>query len=200
MARMNGKEVNLVSTKNLELNKTVNGIEGDGSTFVMNSDSLEDIAKQETITKYNDKVNEYVDKFNKHAAILEEYRKEINKDLDKLEIKPLYEGILIKPYAENPFQQIKKEGAIIVDLGGQKPIYKSHEDGEYHEEKQFVIVGLVVEVGPTTRYIKEGDVVMWRQPSETPVPFFKQGLILVNEHSILTTINQGLEERFSKGE
>ena len=35
--------------------------------------------------------------------------KEINKDLDKLEIKPLYEGILIKPYAENPFQQIKKE-------------------------------------------------------------------------------------------
>ena len=41
---------------------------------------------------------------------------------------------------------------------------------------------------------------MWRQPSETPVPFFKQGLILVNEHSILTTINQGLEERFSKGE
>ena len=87
---------------------------------------------------------------------------EINKDLDKLEIKPLYEGILIKPYAENPFQQIKKEGAIIVDLGGQKPIYKSHEDGEYHEEKQFVKVGLVVEVGPTTRYIKEGDVVMWR--------------------------------------
>lgn len=200
MARMNGKEVNLVSTKNLELNKTVNGIEGDGSTFAMNSDSLEDIAKQEAIAKYNDKVNEYVDKFNKHTAILEEYRKEINKDLDKLEIKPLYEGILIKPYAENPFQQIKKEGAIIVDLGGQKPIYKSHEDGEYHEEKQFVKVGLVVEVGPTTRYIKEGDVVMWRQPSETPVPFFKQGLILVNEHSILTTINQGLEERFSKGE
>ena len=39
---------------------------------------------------------------------------------------------------------------------------------------------------------------MWRKPSETPVPFYKQGYVLVNEHSIMTTVNEGLAERFNK--
>ena len=37
---------------------------------------------------------------------------------------------------------------------------------------------------------------MWRRPSEVPVPFFKQNLVLVNEHSIMTAVNQGLNDRF----
>ena len=37
---------------------------------------------------------------------------------------------------------------------------------------------------------------MWRKPSETPVPFYKQGLVLVNEHSIMITVNVGLADRF----
>jgi hypothetical protein len=196
--RINGKEVNNVNTKNLELNKVVNGVEGDGTTFVMNTSSIEDLSKQEAISKYNDQVSNYIDKLDKHANLLDQYSKEISKDLNRLEIKPLYEGILIKPYAENPFQQIKKEGAIIVDLGGQKPVYKSHEDGEFHEEESFIHVGLVIEIGPTCKFIKEGDVVMWRKVSETPVPFFKQGLVLVNEHSILTTVNKELDLRFAQ--
>ena len=39
---------------------------------------------------------------------------------------------------------------------------------------------------------------MWRKPSETPVPFYKQGLVLVNEHSIMVAINEGLTERYGK--
>jgi hypothetical protein len=37
---------------------------------------------------------------------------------------------------------------------------------------------------------------MWRKVSETPVPFYKQGLLLVNENSIMCVVNQGLTERF----
>ena len=77
-----------------------------------------------------------------------------------------------------------------------KPTYKSNEDGQYHEEESFIRVGLVIDAGPTTKYLKEGDVVMWRRPSEVPVPFFKQNLVLVNEHSIMTAVNQGLNDRF----
>jgi hypothetical protein len=51
-------------------------------------------------------------------------------------------------------------------------------------------------VGPAVKYVKDGDIVMWRKPSETPVPFYKQGFVLVNEHSIMTTVNEGLTERF----
>lgn len=197
MSRINGKEVNLQSTKNLELSKETTGIES-GEAFVMNKDSIEDIAKTNAIAKFNDEVDSYIEKLDKHANLLEEYRKEISKDIDHLEIKPLYEGVLIKPYEENPFQQIQKVGSIITDLGGQKPVYTSHETGKYEEEEQFIHVGLVVDAGPTCQFVKEGDVVFWRKPSETSVPFFKQGLVQVNEHSIMTVVNQGLAERFKK--
>ena len=195
MSRINGKEVNLETNKNLELNKVVNGIEGNGTTFVMGKD-IKDLTKAEAISKVNDKVDEYVEKLEKHEELLKKYTEEIGKDLDNLEIKPIYEGVLIKPYDENPFQRIHKEGAIITDLGGMKPNYKSNEDGQYHEEESFIRVGLVIDAGPTTKYLKEGDVVMWRRPSEVPVPFFKQNLVLVNEHSIMTAVNQGLNDRF----
>ena len=195
MSRINGKEVNLETNKNLELNKVVNGIEGNGTTFVIGKD-IKDLTKAEAIAKVNDKVDEYVEKLEKHEELLKKYTEEIGKDLDNLEIKPIYEGVLIKPYDENPFQRIHKEGAIITDLGGMKPTYKSNEDGQYHEEESFIRVGLVIDAGPTTKYLKEGDVVMWRRPSEVPVPFFKQNLVLVNEHSIMTAVNQGLNDRF----
>lgn len=195
MSRINGKEVNLETNKNLELNKVVNGIEGNGTTFVIGKD-IKDLTKAEAISKVNDKVDEYVEKLEKHEELLKKYTEEIGKDLDNLEIKPIYEGVLIKPYDENPFQRIHKEGAIITDLGGMKPTYKSNEDGQYHEEESFIRVGLVIDAGPTTKYLKEGDVVMWRRPSEVPVPFFKQNLVLVNEHSIMTAVNQGLNDRF----
>ena len=195
MSRINGKEVNLETNKKLELNKVVNGIEGNGTTFVIGKD-IKDLTKAEAISKVNNKVDEYVEKLEKHEELLKKYTEEIGKDLDNLEIKPLYEGVLIKPYDENPFQRIHKEGAIITDLGGMKPTYKSNEDGQYHEEESFIRVGLVIDAGPTTKYLKEGDVVMWRRPSEVPVPFFKQNLVLVNEHSIMTAVNQGLNDRF----
>jgi hypothetical protein len=39
---------------------------------------------------------------------------------------------------------------------------------------------------------------MWRKVSETPVPFYKHGLVLVNEQSIMVDINQGLTARFNE--
>ena len=41
---------------------------------------------------------------------------------------------------------------------------------------------------------------MWRKPSETPIPFYRQGFVLVNEHSIITIFNSGLTERFNKND
>jgi len=196
--RENGVEVNLEKTKNLELNKIVNGIEGDGTTFAMNTQSIQEMAQTEAKAKYNNKVQDYIDKFESHKQLLDEYTNSVLKDLDHLEIKPVFEGILIKPYDENPFQKIKVEGGIITDLGGQKPTYKSKETGEVEEEEQFVHTGLVLDVGPKVQYIQEGDVVFWRKPSELPIPFFKQGLVLVSEHSIVSVVNAGLTERFNK--
>ena len=195
--RENGIEVNLAKTKNVKLAEQTVGLESGAQIFQMaDAPSVEQLAKDKAREEFNDRVDEYIDKLNKHSELLDKYKEEITSDLENLEIMPLYEGILIQPFEENPFQRIKKEGNIIVDLGGQKPTYKSHETGHWEEEEQYIHVGTVIEAGPTAKFIKSGDIVMWRKPSETPVPFYKQGFVLVNEHSIMTTVNEGLTERF----
>jgi hypothetical protein len=78
-----------------------------------------------------------------------------------------------------------------------KPTYKSRETGEWEEEEQFIHVGTVIDNGPACKWVREGDIVMWRKVSETPVPFYKQGLVLVNEQSIMVDVNQGLTARFN---
>lgn len=195
--RENGIEVNLAKTKNVKLAEQTVGLESGAQIFQMgDAPSVEELAKDKAREQFNDQVDEYVEKLNKHQELLDQYKDEFIGDLNKLEIAPLYEGILIKPFDENPFQRIKKEGNLIVDLGGQKPQYKSNHTGEWEEEESFIHTGLVIEVGPAVKYVKDGDIVMWRKPSETPVPFYKQGFVLVNEHSIMTTVNEGLTERF----
>lgn len=194
--RMNGQEVNLENTSNLNVARSL--ASENAVIMPMNVDTIDEVANKEAVSKFNQEVDEYVEKLEKHANLLDEYTTQLKSDLHQLEICPIYEGVLIKPYEENPFQRIVKEGNIIVDLGGQKPTYKSNETGEWEEEESFIRVGLVIEVGPTCKYIKPGDAVMWRKPSETPVPFYKQGLVLVNEHSIMTAINVGLTQRYGK--
>ena len=194
--RMNGEEVNLENTSNLNVARNITSEEG--IIMPMNAQSIEDMTNAEARSQFNQAVDEYVNRLDEHQKLLDQYTEELTSDLNKLEICPIYEGVLIKPYEENPFQRVKMEGKIITDLGGMKPEYKSNETGEWEQEESFIKVGLVIEAGPTCKYIKAGDVVMWRKPSETPVPFYKQGLVLVNEHSIMVAVNEGLTQRYGK--
>lgn len=198
MARINGHEVNLNKTDAMQVYEKVAGVESEGrEMFNMSANrDLKNVVEDNAKAKFNEKVEEYVSKLEEHEKLLEQYTESLTEDLNQLEIKPLYEGVLIKPLAQNPFQKMKREGKLIVDTGGLTPEYKSRETGEWEEEESFIHYGVVQEVGPTCKYLKEGDVVMWRKPSETPVPFYKQGLVLVNEHSIMITVNVGLAERF----
>ena len=200
MARINGHEVNLNKTDAMKVYETAAGIESDGrEMFNMSANrDLKNIIEDNAKAKFNEKVDEYVSKLEEHEKLLEQYTESLTEDLNQLEIRPLYEGVLIKPLAQNPLKKIKKVGNIITDTGGLIPEYKSKETGEWEEEESFIHYGVVQEVGPTCKYLKEGDVVMWRKPSETPVPFYKQGLVLVNERSIMITVNVGLADRFKK--
>lgn len=193
MKRINGENISNVMSSNEKIARKISGLE---SGAIFNAPTVDDMVKQEAKAKFNQQVDDFVEKLDKHEELLTKYAQSLADDLSGVECKPLYEGILIKPFEENPFQRIKREGRLIVDLGGQKPVYKSHEDGEFHEEESFIRQGVVIEVGPTSKYVKVGDIVMWRRPSETPIPFYKQGWVQVAEHSILATFNTGLTERF----
>lgn len=194
METLNGHDFSSIPTEKEKIARTVS----DGQIFYANKQNVDDLVQDQAKAKFNDEVEQYVKKLDDHAQLLKQYQESLCEDLNKLEIKAIGTGLLIKPFEENPFQMIKREGSIIVDLGGQKPTYKSHETGEIEEEEQFIHVGTVVDNGPACKWIREGDIVMWRKVSETPVPFYKQGLVLVSEQSIMTVVNEGLTARFNK--
>lgn len=187
-----GRELN--SNEKLALATT--GMEGTGQHFVLNGESADQILMREKQSKFNTAVDEYVDKFDKHRQDLENYAQTLSEDINGLEIMPMFAYALIQPFEKNPFQQIKiSKGGIITDIGGLTPTYKSNETGEIEEEEQFIKVGTVIEVGHKCEFLKPGDIVFYTIASETMVPFFKQGFVVVNENRIMAVVNEKLTER-----
>ena len=183
---LNGKE---------KLAQVVNGMESTGTPIVVNGKAADIILAEEKKGRFNTKVDEYVDKFEKHNKALESYAEELSKDINGLEILPMGSYALIKPFESNPFQRVKVESGIITDLGGYTPTYKSHEDGQIHEEEQFIHVGTVIDTGWKCEFLKAGDVVFYTTASEAMVPFFKQGFVVVAESRIMAVVNEKLTER-----
>jgi hypothetical protein len=183
---LNGKE---------KLAQVVNGMESTGTPIVVNGKSADIILAEEKKGRFNTQVDEYVNKFEKHNKALESYAEELSKDINGLEILPMGSYALIKPFESNPFQRVKVESGIITDLGGYTPTYKSHEDGQIHEEEQFIHVGTVIDTGWKCEFLKAGDVVFYTTASEAMVPFFKQGFVVVAESRIMAVVNEKLTER-----
>ena len=183
---LNGKE---------KLAQVVNGMESTGTPIVVNGKSADIILAEEKKGRFNTQVDEYIDKFEKHNKALESYAEELSKDINGLEILPMGSYALIKPFESNPFQRVRVESGIITDLGGYTPTYKSHEDGQIHEEEQFIHVGTVIDTGWKCEFLKAGDVVFYTTASEAMVPFFKQGFVVVAESRIMAVVNEKLTER-----
>lgn len=172
------------------------GMEGNGQHFVVNGESADQAVIRQKQSKFNDAVDNYVDKFEKHNQALNDYAKTLSEDINGLEIMPMFAYALIKPFEQNPFQQIKiSEGGLITDLGGFTPQYKSNETGQIEEEEQYIKVGTVIEVGHKCEFLKPGDVVFYTVASECMVPFFKQGFVVVNENRIMAVVNCELTKR-----
>ncbi len=180
---------------NEKLAQVVNGMESTGTPIVVNGRRADEILATEKKEKFNTQVNEYADKFEKHNKALQDYASELSKDMNNLEILPMGGYALIKPFDNNPFQRVKVENGIITDLGGFAPTYKSQEDGQVHEEEQYIRVGTVIETGWKCEFLKPGDVVFYTIASEAMVPFFKQGFVVVAESRIMAVINEKLTER-----
>lgn len=195
---MEQPRINLNS--NEKMARMASGIESEAKHFVLNGESADETLRREAANKFNTQVDEYVEKFNQHAETIGEYAKSVKENMHNLEIMPIYNYVLVKPFSENPFQRIvvSKNSGLITDLGGAKPIFKNNDNGEYEEEENLIHVGTVLESGKECKYVREGDVIMWARTSEVPVPFFRQGLVLVNENRVIVTINEGLKERFGQ--
>ena len=175
---------------------------GDTTSRIMTMDgaTADDVIEQRNVKNFNKQVDDYVEKLNEHSANLEKYAEKIAENVETIEIMPILNYVLVKEFEENPFQRIVKDSksGLIIDLGGQKPQYKNTDNGQIEEEENIIRVAVIQEVGPECKYCKPGDTVMYTKMSAVPVPFYKQGLVLVNETRVMVIVNEGLTERFNE--
>ena len=169
----------------------------DGINFNMAENKIEDLFEKQNVRKFNSQVDEYAERLEKHVEGLKEVADNLG-NISKVEIKPMFNRILITPFKQNPFQRIKIENGIITDLGGLAPQFKNMDNGRIEEMEQMIITGAVQEVGPEVKYIVPGDVIMYRKETAMPVPFFKQGLMCIAETQVIAVVNEGLETRFNE--
>lgn len=174
------------------------GNDSDYSKFCMNEQNIEDMIVDEKKRKFNNEVDEHTKALEEQTKAIEEYQQKVADSITKVEIKPLYNRILIKPFASNPFQRMKIENGIITDIGGMNPnVEFNNLTGQLEEREQMIAVATVIEVGPDCKFLKEGDTIFYMKNLPTPVPFFKQGLWTLKEENVIAVVNEGLEERFN---
>lgn len=183
---------------NEKVARAVTGLETEAKHFVLNGETADKTLAREAASKFNDRVDDYIENLNEHTERIKSYVDNFKEKLNNFEIKAINNNFIAKPFAENPFQRITvSKSGIITDLGGQAPVYKSNETGEFEEEESAIMVAEVVDAGPECKYIKDGDVVFFTKASQVPVPFFRQGLVYANENRIMAVVNEGLTARFS---
>ena len=192
------KDVRLYSTENEKIAKELLGTDSNFTSVNMKENSLDSLIKKEKARKFNSEVEKYNEKLEQNNKDFEESRDKVEYDISKAEIKPMFSRILVQPFKVNPFQKMKIENGLIIDTGGYTPHTQLNEQtGRYEEQKQFIVTGCVVEVGPEVKYLKEGDVIFYRVDTAAPVPFFKQGFVSLAESQIIAVVNEGLQDRFN---
>ena len=192
------KDVRLYSTENEKIVKELLGTDSNFTSVNMKENSLDSLIKKEKARKFNSEVEKYNEKLEQNNKDFKESQDKVEYDISKAEIKPMFSRILVQPFKVNPFQKMKVENGLIIDTGGYTPHTQLNEQtGRYEEQKQFIVTGCVVEVGPEVKYLKEGDVIFYRVDTAVPVPFFKQGFVSLAESQIIAVVNEGLQDRFN---
>lgn len=163
----------------------------------MRENSIDVLVEKEKAAKMNEQLEKFQEQMDKSHEEMKKSQDAIEYDINTAEIKPLFSRIIFTPFKSNPFQKLVTEGNIIIDTGGYNPhIDKNPITGKNEEMDQFIRTGCVQEVGPECKYIKPGDVIFYRKDTAVPVPFFKQGFYSLDEHQVISIVNEKLTERF----
>lgn len=191
------KNVRLNLTNKEKFAHNLMGNDSDYSKFCMNEQDIDKMIINEKKEKFNEEVDKHTQELEAQRKAIEEFQQDVADNISNVEIKPLYNRILIKPFAANPFQRMTIDNGIITDIGGMNPNVEFNTiTGQLEERDQMIAVGTVIEVGPECKYLQEGDTVFYMKNMPTPVPFFKQGFWTLKEENIIAVVNEGLSERF----
>lgn len=192
------KEPRIKLTEKEKIVDNALGLDSNHVNINMKEHSIDNLIQKERTNKFNNEVEVYNAQLEANHEKFKESQSQVAYDIERAEIKPMFARILIKPFKINPFQKMEVKGGVIVDAGGYTPHAEVNPvTGKYEEQKQFIITGCVVDIGPEVKYLQEGDVVYYRVDTAVPVPFFKQGLVSINENQVIAVVAENLSSRFS---
>lgn len=145
------------------------------------------------------KSKEQQEKFEQEARRLyleaeKKKQEEINSKVEKIELLPMGNKMLISKYPQNPYRKVV-DGNVIVDYQGE---FMNPETGQQDKQEELVACAKVIEVGPECKYVKKGDDVYFDTRTTYPVPFMSMGYLSTSEPQIICILNEGLTERFAK--
>lgn len=143
---------------------------------------------------YNEKLDAVAQDLEDDIKRRLENNKVMDKKLLNLEVMPITNYILVRPFDKNPYVKFETKGNIIIS--GYDGNFMNPDTGEVDQEEQMIVVGTVIEVGPECKYIREGDDIFYTKTSLVPIPFYGKGFQLVNENRVAVVVNEGLKKRF----
>lgn len=109
-------------------------------------------------------------------------------DMSEVDIIPVNNNVLIKPYIQNPYRYIETTASgLIVGVESSKT-YKSNETGEIEQNNEVIKCGKVLAVGPACKNVNVGDDVYYTTYSEAKLPFRKKGYVIVGEGLLICRI------------
>jgi hypothetical protein len=181
-----------------KLAREISPVDSGALYFGVNDKTLDEQIDNYHREKWNDSVQKIEDKFANHEQKLQEVADEYAKKLEGVQIAPIGNYVIVRPFKENPFQKVQvSSSGLIISTGGMAPEIKRNDSGEYEEAENPIRVGVVIEAGPECKWLKSGDTIMWTVMSEVCIPFYNFGFKLVNETRALCVINDDLNERFN---
>lgn len=128
-----------------------------------------------------------------YIELQKQKQKELDEKMERLELLPMLNKIILLPYPSNPYKKVM-HGSIIVEYDGS---FKNPDSGEPDKLKELVGCAKVIEIGPDTKYVKVGDDIFYDTRTCYPVPFLGLGYLTTSEQQVLCIINEGLKERFN---
>ena len=105
-------------TNDEKLAQQLVGLEKEGIRMNMqDNESIEETIEREKKESFNDQVDKYIDKFDRHSEVLKQYAESFNENMNGIEIKAMFARVLVQPFKQNPFQKIKidSKSGIILD-------------------------------------------------------------------------------------
>lgn len=185
------KQVKEQLNSNTILHKKGNGDIPTISDGEISTNSKFDDYEEAIMADHNSMVNEKIDEWDRKNEEVKAVMQKIKDDIKNIDIRPLGNYVLVKPFTINPFSRmtVLENGLVIPEFD---PSFKDDGSGDMKEMIKMAEFATVMDVPADNKdsiFVKRNDIVFYQSPESVPIPFYNQGFKLVAIQNIKAVIN-----------